>query len=241
MELKPLLRSAEYDAIESEFKALFVSLYRKNLAGDVIDANTLGMPHLGPDAFISRGLNNDGLALLNDTTSDKTRMLFKAWRYLNPQRGTHFLKFYLRALFGDVFTIDQMWCLKPEKEGVYPVDLMTEHEIELAGLELTDYFLTSRLRVDIETEIVPERILTAARTAVAARFVLDLRAARRAALAIPIACIAYGFNVGRISGTSQFHPRDVGAYTRIGPGIKVGGSNLLFSSRDRLDMQTFTK
>ncbi|WP_426237522.1 hypothetical protein [Pseudomonas sp. TWP3-2] len=238
MELKPLLRSAEFDAIESEFKALFVSLYRKNLAGQVIDANTLGMPHLGPDAFISRGLNNDGLALLNDTTSDKTRMLFKAWRYLNPQRGTHFLRFYLRALFGDVFTIDQMWC---KKDGAYPVDLMTENEIGLAGEELTDYFLTSRLRVDIETEIVPERILAAARTAVAARFVLDLRAARRAALTIPIACIAYGFNVGRITGTALYHQRRIEAYTQIGPGIKVGGSNLLFSSSDRLDMQTFTK
>lgn len=241
MELKPLQRSAEYDAIEAEFKALFISLYRKNLAGDVIDANTLGMPHLGPDAFISRGLNNDGLALLNDTTSDKTRMLFKAWRYLNPQRGTHFLKFYLRALFGDVFTIDQMWCLKPEKEGIYPVDLMTEHEIALAGRELTDYFLTSRLRVDIETEIVPQRILTAARTAVAARFVLDLRAARRASLKMPIACIAYGVNIGRITGTALYQQRRIESYMTIGPGIKVRGTNLLFSSGERLDMQTFTK
>jgi len=238
MELIPLQRSAEYDEIETEFKALFLSLYRKDLSGRVIDANTLGMPHLGPDAFISRELNNDGLALLNDTTSDKTRMLFMAWRYLNPQRGTKFLAFYLRSLFGDVFTIDQLWC---SKAGEYPEDVMTEQEIQLAGHELTDYYLTSRLRVDIETEIVPERILSAARTAVAARFVLDLRAARRAALKIPLACVAYGFNVSRIAGTALFQQPDIRSYMTVGPGIKVGGVNLLFSSADRLDMQTFKK
>jgi hypothetical protein len=238
MELIPLQRSAEYDAIEAEFKALFLSLYHKDLSGRVIDANTLGMPHLGPDAFISRGLNNDGLALLNDTTSDKTRMLFMAWRYLNPQRGTKFLAFYLRSLFGDVFTIDQLWC---KKEGMYPVDVMTEKEINLAGQQLTDYFLTSRLRVDIETEIVPERILTAARTAVAARFVLDLRAARRAGLKIPLACVAYGFNVSRVTGTALFQQPAIESYMTIGPGIKVGGANLVFSSIARLDMQTFRK
>ncbi|MBV4524382.1 hypothetical protein KVG88_30370 [Pseudomonas sp. SWRI74] len=238
MQLIPLQRSAEYDEIESEFKALFLSLYHKDLSGHVVDANTLGMPHLGPDAFISRGLNNDGLALLNDTTSDMTRMLFMAWRYLNPQRGTKFLAFYLRSLFGDVFTIDQLWC---EKGGEYPVDVMTENEIQLAGRQLSDYFLTSRLRVDIETEIVPERILAAARTAVAARFVLDLRAARRAGLKIPIACIAYGFNIGRVTGTALYQQPVIESYMTVGPGIKVTGATLAFSSIDRLDMQTFTK
>lgn len=229
MELIPLQRSAEFDAIESEFKALFLSLYQKNLAGEVIDANTLGMPHLGPDAFISRGLNNDGLALLNDTTSDKTRMLFKAWRYLNPQRGTHFLAFYLRALFGDVFTIDQLWCKRPDKNGVYPVDVMTEGEIAAAGRELTDYFLTSRLRVDIQTDIVPERILKAARTAVAARFVLELRAARSVSMNYGVMFTGNSVLVCRTSGSTRYLQQPMSSSETVGPASIAGGSNFTYS------------
>jgi len=237
MDLKPLQLSAEYDNLESEFKALFLSLYRKRLNEPVVDANTLGMPHLGPDTFISRGLNNDGLALLNDTTSEKTRMLFKAWRYLNPQRGTKFLEFYLRALFGDVYTIDQLWC---KKAGQYPVDVMSESEMLAAGENEADWFLTSRLRVDIETEIVPERILRAARTAIAARFVLELRAARRTKLTFPLGMIAYSVNVVRSSGTALYQQPAIESRATVGTGTKGSGANFTYSSIDRLDMQTFT-
>lgn len=238
MDLKPLQLSAEYDNLEAEFKALFLSLYRKRLGAPVADANTLGMPHLGPDTFISRGLSNDGLALLNDTTNTKTRMLFKAWRYLNPQRGTKFLEFYLRALFGDVFTIDQMWC---KKAGQYPVDIMSEAEMLAAGEKEADWFLTSRLRVDIETEIVPERILKAARTAVAARFVLELRAARRTKLTFPIAMIAYSVNIGRSSGTAIYQQPEIWSSATVGPASQAGGSSFTYSSIDRVDMQTYPK
>lgn len=227
MELKPLQRSAEYDEIESEFKALAISLYRKNLAGDVIDANTLGMPHLGPNNFISLGLNNDGLALLNNTASDNTRMLFKAWRYLNPQRGTHFLSFYLRALFGDVFTIDQLWC---RKAGTYPVDVMSEAEMLAAGEQEADFFLTSRLRVDIETQIVPERILKAARTAVAARFVLELRSARTTKSTYGVMFTGNSVLVCRTTGTALYLQPPIESPVTTGPAHVAGGSNLTYSS-----------
>ncbi len=238
MKLTPLRLSAEYDEIESEFKALFLDLYEKHIAAPVIEANTFGMPHLGPDSFISRELNNDGLALLNDTTSDRTRMLFKAWRYLNPQRGTPFLAFYLRALFGDVFTIDQLWC---KKDGVYPVDVMTKAEIQSAGEQLADYFLTSRLRVDIETEVVPERVLKAARTAVAARFVLELRAARRTSPTLAVACISYGFNLSRMTGTAKYQQPAIESPIAVGPAHQSGGATIVFSSAPRIDMQTLKK
>lgn len=226
MELTPLQRSAEYDEVESELKALFLALYKKHLDPGVEEANTLGMPHLGPNASISRGLNNDGLALMNNTPSDKIRMLYKAWRYLNPQRGTKFLAFYLRALFGDVFNIDQLWC---KKAGTYPVDVASEAEIRHAGLELSDYFLTSRLRVDIETDIVPERILQAARTAVAARFVLELRAARRTSLSYGIGIIAHSVNVCRTSGSLLYLQPQIESFIPTGLAGVAGGSNLTYS------------
>lgn len=238
MELTPLMRSAEYDEVESEFKALFKYLYMKHVDTPVMEANTLGMPHLGPDPFISRNLNNDGLALLNDTTSQKTRQLFLAWSYLNPQRGTDFLRFYLRALFGDVFTIEQLWC---RKSGTYPVDVMSTTDIERAGEQLDEFFLTSRLRVDIETEIVPQRILNAARSAVAAKFVLELRAARKISVIIPIIDFSHGVAVMRSTGKAVYHqPLVKGGYS-VRVGFASGATTLAYSSLPRIDMQTVRK
>jgi hypothetical protein len=231
MELLPLVRSAEFDEVESEFKALFLSLYKAHIDDKVTEVGLYGMPHIGPDSLVERGLTGDGLAVLRTTTMDQIRHLFHAWRYRNPQRGTKFLAAYLNTLFGPVFTIDQLWC---KKAGEYPVDLMTEAEMAAAGELEADYFLTSRLRVDIETEIVPERILKAARTAVAARFVLELRAARRSRLTYGIGFIAYGVQVVRSSGTARYEQPIIRASETVGAAIISGGVNLLFSSRPRV-------
>lgn len=227
MDLIPLQRSAEYDDVESELKALFLNLYTTHLDAGMEEANTLGMPHLGPNTSISRGLNNDGLALMNNTPSDKIRLLFKAWRYLNPQRGTKFLAFYLRALFGNVFTIEQLWC---KKDGTYPADAASETEIYQEGLQLSDYFLTSRLRVDIETDIVPERILQAARTAVAARFVLELRAARRTLSTFGIGIIGHSVVVCRTAGSALYLQPPVKGEAVTSAVSIAGGSMLTYSN-----------
>lgn len=238
MELMPLVRSAEFDDVEAEFKALFMSLYQEHIGDQVDEVALYGMPHIGPDSLVERGLVVDGLAVLRTTTMDQIRHLFHAWRYRNPQRGTQFLAAYLHTLFGPVFTIDQLWC---KKAGTYPVDLMSEAEMLAAGEKEADYFLTSRLRVDIETEIVPVRILKAARTAVAARFVLELRAARRTKLTIPVGMIAYSVNIVRGSGTAIYQQSEVWSSATVGPATQGGGSNFTYSSIERQDMQTYLK
>lgn len=176
MELLPLVRSAEFDEVEREFKELFLRLYKLHLADKVDEVALYGMPHIGPDSLVERSLTGDGLAVLRTTTMDQIRHLFHAWRYRNPQRGTAFLGAYLNVLFGPVFTITQLWC---HKTAVYPDACLSEVEISDSGASLADHYLTSRLRVDIDTSIVPNRILRAARTAVAARFVLEIRVAKR--------------------------------------------------------------
>lgn len=238
MKLTPLVRSAEYDEVESEFKALFLSLYKAHIDDQVTEVALYGMPHIGPDSLVERSLSDDGLAVLRTTTMEQIRYLFHAWRYRNPQRGTKFLAAYLNTLFGPVFTIDQLWC---KKAGVYPVDVMTEGEIRTAGENEADYFLTSRLRVDIETEIVPERILKAAKTALAARFVLELRAARRSSLINHIGFVAYGFNISRIAGDALYKQPNIESSVTVGPAIRSGSANISFSSIGSLDMQTFHK
>lgn len=231
MELTPLVRSAEFDDVESEFKALFLSLYKEHIDDQVTEVSLYGMPHIGPDSLVERTLTGDGLAVLRTTTMEQIRHLFHAWRYRNPQRGTMFLAAYLKTLFGPVFTIDQLWC---KKAGQYPVDVMTEAEMLAAGEDQADYFLTSRLRVDIETQIVPVRILKAARTAVAARFVLELRAAKRARLTIPIGYIGNGVSVGRSKGAALFVPPIIQGRITLGAAMLSGGTSLFYSRRQRV-------
>ena len=226
MELTPLVRSAEFDDVERELKALFISLYKKHIDDEVSEVALYGMPHIGPDSLVERSLVVDGLAVLRTTTMEQIRHLFHAWRYRNPQRGTKFLAAYLHTLFGPVFTIDQLWC---KKAGTYPVDVMSEDEMLAAGESEADYFLTSRLRVDIETDMVPERILKAARTAVAARFVLELRAARRVALSYNVMFTGNSVVVCRTTGTAQYLQPPIEAPVSVATATLAGGSNFTYS------------
>jgi hypothetical protein len=198
MELIPLQRSAVADDVEAEFKALFLQLYKERVGDGVNELALYGMPHLGSISIIERYVSNDGLAVLRTTTVEQIRYLFHAWRYNNPQRGTAFLGAYLNALFGPVYTISQLWC---HKNGTYPTDALSETEITDIGGNMDDYYLTSRLRVDIETPIVPERILRASRTAVAAKFVLELRIAQTIGLGLLFAAPGRTVIAGRFSTT----------------------------------------
>lgn len=219
MQLTPLQRSAEYDSIEAQLKALTLRLYQKHLAGKVTELGLSGMPNLASDEFISRELNNDGLAILRDTTDENIRYLFHAQRYRNPQRGTAFLRTYLNALFGPVFTIEQLWC---PVDGVYPQDARDSYEMAVAGASYDDHFLTSRLRVDIETMTLPDKIIAAAKTAIAARFVLEMRIARRTRPVLPIAFVAHGLTVSRMKGSTRYIPREISAQDAVAMPITAG-------------------
>jgi hypothetical protein len=221
MELIPLKRSAEYDDLESEFKALFLSLYRQYVSDDLSELMLYGMPHLSSDEVISMHLGRDGLAMLRDTTNERIRYLFHAWRYNNPQRGTAFLDTYLRTLFGPTFQINQLWC---PVDGVYPHDAVSEAEVIALGESTDDYFLTSRLQVDIDTEIVPLRIAEAAKTAVSAKFVLDVRLAKTISLVYKVAMLGWGIQVVRAAGKALYHQREIIASVTVGGGMYAVGS-----------------
>lgn len=226
MDLIPLQRSAVADEVEAEFKALFLQLYKERVDPGVNELALYGMPHLGSIGIIERYVSGDGLAVLRTTTVEQIRHLFHAWRYNNPQRGTAFLAAYLNVLFGPVYTINQLWC---HKDGNYPVDCLDENEILASGGDLEDYYLTSRLRVDIETEIVAERILRAARTAVAAKFVLELRTARRTLSTYGIGIIAHSVSVLRTTGTARYLQPPVESSLTVGAAQHVGAATFIYS------------
>lgn len=222
MELIPLVKSAEYDDVEREFKALFLFLYKKYINAKVDEVALYGMPHIGPSSLIERHVSSDGLAVMASTTADKIRYLFHAWRYRNPQRGTAFLRAYLNTLFGPVFTIEQLWC---PIEGIYPEEAISEPELLALGEDLDEYFLTSRLQVDIDTETLPARIVEAAKTAVGAKFVLDVRLAKTIHLDTSVSHVAWGAQIVGAAGHSLYYQR------QIRSGVEVGVTSALWGEQ----------
>lgn len=200
--LRPLQHSHEATGLEAELKDLFIKLYADSMAATADDLNVYGAPHLGSFGLIERNIDQDGLTVLRETTEDRIRYLFKAWRNRNPERGLHFLKLYLAALFGsDRGTVAQLW---QRKSGTYPDELFTLAEIENAGETTDAFFLTSRVRVDVDSEIVPAKLLASLRSAVAARILLNVRVGRAVSAAVGLAPVMYGSMVLRVGRTNEF-------------------------------------
>lgn len=221
MELMPLVKSAEYDDVEGEFKALTLFLYKKYLAEKINEVAMYGMPQIGGIDLIERYVSGDGLAVMVSTTEEQIRYLFHAWRYRNPQRGTMFLETYLRTLFGPTFDINQLWC---PKGGIYPEDAISKAELVALGDSTENYFLTSRLQVDIDTEVLPARIVDAAKTAVSAKFVLDVRLAKTISLVYKVAMLGWGIQIVRAAGKSLYNQREIHASVTVGGGMTAVGS-----------------
>lgn len=192
--LVPLRNSWATGQVEEELRALFIKLYEDSLKEQADEINVYGAPHLGSVNLIARHVEADGLALLNNNDETGLRYLFKAWRYQNPDRGLHFLRTYLRVIFGDNQNVEQLWQKKTEP---YPTSLKPKHEVESES----EYFLTSRLQVDLDNiDIVPDRIIRTLRTAIAARFVLMFRVAKFCRTEIGLVSTFRGVNVLRLQG-----------------------------------------
>lgn len=196
--LRPLQRSHEATELEAELKDLFIKLYADSMADTADDINVYGAPHLGSFGLVERNIDRDGLSVLRETTEARIRYLFRGFRNRNPERGLHFLRLYLSALFGEAWSADQLW---QRKTAPYPTDLVTAAE---AASEPSDFFLTSRVRVDVDSEIVPAKILASLRSAIAARIVLTVRVGRTFSASVGTATLAYNWHVFRIGKYGVF-------------------------------------
>lgn len=205
--LLPLRHSHEASDLEAEMKDLFIKVWTDSLAATADDINVYGAPHLGSFALVERCTDRDGLAVLRETTEARIRYLFRGWRHRNPERGLHFLRLYLRALFGDAFSVEQLW---QRKSAAYPTDLVTTAQAE--SEPGAPFFLTSRVRVDVDSEIVPAKILASMRSAVAARILLSVRIGRTMQVSVGVAPAYYGWSVFRIGTYSTIPTPMDGAY-----------------------------
>ncbi len=227
MTMIPLEKSWAVDEREDELRNLTIQLYADTLKAKSDEINVYGAPHIGPFSLIEREVARDGLTVLRTTAADSIRHLFHAWRFRNPRRGMHFLRAYLQVLFGPVFEVRQLYQKKSEP---YPTALASLDEIGFVGGSVGDYFLTSRLRVDIDTDLVPSQVQQAARTTVAARFVLDLRVAKRIQTKVALPHIFRGVVVARTAGNSTVRVDDKLATVMPAAAPVFGSSSLAFTS-----------
>lgn len=200
-QLRPLQRSHAATELEAELKDLFIRLWTESMADTADDINVYGAPHLGSFGLVERSVERDGLSVLRETTDERIRYLFRGWRHRNPERGLHFLRLYLSALFGDAWTVEQLW---QRKTAPYPTDLVTKAEAESESGN--PFFLTSRVRVDVDSEIVPAKILASLRSAVAARILLTVRVGRTLRASFCCPALGYSWHVFRIGKYGTFEP-----------------------------------
>lgn len=223
--MQPLQHSFAADELEQDLKDLFIQLYDDTLREQADEINVYGAPHIGPFSLVERHVTQDGLAMLRQGDETGMRYLFKAWRFRNPMRGTHFLHTYLQVLFGDVFEVDQMWQAKAD---AYPTNLKTENEITWAAEDIADYYLTSRIRVDLDTDLVPDRVIRSLRTAIAARFVINMRIAKFFETEWQTAIVAGG-SVNFIGSGESVAPRSL-LESELQTAMTAGGAVILFAN-----------
>lgn len=193
----PLQSSWDFRALEGELKELFMKLYADTMQPVADDINVYGAPHLGSFGLIEKSVEIDGISVLRQTSEDRLRYLFKAWRYQNPDRGLHFLRTYIRCVWGDGQNTDQLW---QKKTSPYPTELRTASEIASRGESESDYYLTSRVRVDLDTDLVPDRIIRSLRSSVPARFLLNMRVAKFGIREVSMAVASRGSVIVRVAG-----------------------------------------
>ena len=170
--LAPLDYSHRDNQFEADLYQMFMDLYEDYLRVDERDLNVSAVPHLGSFDLVSRNVEMDGLALINNDDEPAMRYLHKAWKHRNPKRGLEFLETYLQLLFPNSWKVNQLWHPKDSQEQ-YPIDVATRKE-SIDG----ESFLTSRIRVSIYGAVDDKdylsRITPAIRSVLPARLLLEV-------------------------------------------------------------------
>lgn len=152
-ELLPLKYSHTNGKVEAELKDLLIRLFELHLCERAADVNVYGAPCFGSSSLNKRFLASNDISAINNAEikNDRERLsyLTRALTYNNQKRGVWLLRTFIRCLWGNEFEIQQLW---QPKEGTYPVNVKSEEEIIEDGKNLDDYFLTSRLRILLQSD-----------------------------------------------------------------------------------------
>ena len=171
--LAPLDYSHRDNQFEADLYQMFMDLYEDYLRVDERDLNVSAVPHLGSFDLVSRNVEMDGLALINNDDEPAMRYLHKAWNHRNPKRGLEFLETYLQLLFPNGWKVKQLW--HPISSADQYPDNVEDSKDKISG----DAFLTSRIRVSLSGGLGDDeylnRVTPALRSILPARLLLETR------------------------------------------------------------------
>jgi hypothetical protein len=132
--LAPLANSYEASQLETELKALFMSVFEGMIRDRERNLNLYGMAHLGGDDLMASALKSDGIAMVK-RSSTRMQFLMKANRSRNPRRGLLFIKKYLQAIWPNIWLAEPLW-MRLNDTANYPANAipMTKSVAVAAGI-----------------------------------------------------------------------------------------------------------
>lgn len=168
--LQPLARSFEFDALETELKAVVMAVFENMLRERERNLNLYGMAHLGGEDLMASALKSDGIAMVRRSFT-RMQFLMKANRSRNPRRGLLFIKKYLQAIWPNIWLVEPLW--QPiATAAAYPVGAIPNGDP-------TTHFLTGRVRITLpvssDNGLGLTEIARAFRSTLPARLMLEFK------------------------------------------------------------------
>lgn len=168
----PLEQSFSQEGDEQAIKRAALAVFNAELGQAMQDLADYGCPHIGSRTVIERFAKQDGLVVLrrSDTTDKLMQIIYANWASLASERGTGFLEFVLRMLWGDQWAIYRLW---------HSISQIERYPSVISRQPLPDYFLTSRILLLIGQNVAIDEIreiVPMVRKLVPAHIVLSVQA-----------------------------------------------------------------
>lgn len=144
----PVLKSHKTGELERAMAGVFAGAIQDLQIDQLNDIYSYGVPWQGGRTVVERFTKLNGLAVLrreNVSLSDKLMsVIYANWDAMASERGLAFLQFVLNMLYPEQNEIKQLWHSKAQATN-YP-SFVSENERK-------DRFLTSRLRIKIDSSV----------------------------------------------------------------------------------------
>lgn len=171
--LLPINSQVKIGALETVIATAINQVFIDELKESISDLIDYGTPHIGNRRVYERFIKQDGLVVLyrqQPTTDSLMRVIYATWLSLGSERGLSFLEFVLRLLWGESWSLVRLWHSKTATAS-YPTFCKES--------EQPNTFLTSRVRVKLEPDILYDEIAALApvlKKIVPANVTLEIRA-----------------------------------------------------------------
>ncbi len=146
--LSPLAFTHKSNELERAMAGFFTAVVQERQIDQLNDIYSYGVPWLGSPTVVERFTKLNGLAVLrrNDGgLSDKLMsVIYANWESIASERGLAFLQFVLDMLYPNQNQIVRLW---------HSMAQASRYPLYLSESQSVDKFLTSRIRIKIDSSI----------------------------------------------------------------------------------------